>query len=137
MCNNQFVSSILEYLNTWTWILEYLKIWFDWLHRIYNFCKFFSNIIIREHMFVWRAFWIHGIMNLQKRQARAGIDPRNLHPLMLFWGLDYWATKSGHFRRKDMTLIFIVNGHISSIIAFSDYVTTSNKDAAGKRLEEM
>ena len=36
-----------------------------------------------------------------------------------------------------MTLIFIVNGHISSIIAFSDYVTTSNKDAAGKRLEEM
>ena len=36
-----------------------------------------------------------------------------------------------------MTLIFIVNGHISSITAFSDYVITSNKDAAGKRLEEM
>ena len=40
MCNNQFVNSVLEYLNTW--ILEYF-------HWIYNFCKFLYFGIVEDN----------------------------------------------------------------------------------------
>ena len=67
---------------------------------------FFSNIIIREHMFVWRIFWIHGIMNTQKRQARAGTDPRSLHPYsMLLWAKDIYYNQE---RNKNYIMCLLI-----------------------------
>ena len=53
-------------------------------------------------------------------------------PFDAFLGTGLLSNKKWPLQEERYDFNLYINGHISSIIAFSDYVITFNKDAAGK-----